>query len=151
MPTKETHVTEEIVSKISSSELDVNKQRNSSSSFLSSSNFFGRKLQQLSREKLEDEEEVFASSNIDYYSDISLDDNTNLKDKNNIHNYKQCPKTSPLLLGPLIVQQNNVPTLQPRTKEFVKWYGQTLKNGGMSAPKDCMARQKGRYYFKDQF
>ena len=145
MPTKETHVTKEIVSKSISSELDVNKQQNSSSWFLSSSNIFGRKLQQLSRDKLEEEEEVFSSSNIDYYSDISSDDNNNIEDKNNIRHYKQCPTTSPLLLGPLIVQQNNIPTLKPGTKEFVKWYGHTLKNGGASAPKDCMARQKGWY------
>merc|ERR1712223_92702 len=100
------------------------------------------KLQQLSRDKLEDEEdgEVFASSNIDYEEINNLE--TGLKDKNTVRHYKQCPKTSPHLLGPLIVQQNNVPTLQPGTKEFVKWYGHNLKNGGASAPKDCMARQK---------
>ena len=151
MPTKETHVTKEIVSKSISGEFDVNKQSNSSSWFFSSSNFFGRKLQQLSRDKLEDEEdgEVFASSNIDYDEINNLE--TGLKDKNTVRHYKQCPKTSPHLLGPLIVQQNNVPALQLGTKEFVKWYGHTLKNGGVSAPKDCMARQKGWYSFFGHF
>ena len=149
LPIKEPHVTKEIVSKSISSELDVNKQPNASSGFLSSSNFFGRKLQQLSTEKIKNEadEEGLFSTNMDFYSDTALYDENNIliepKDKKDGQHYKLCPKTSPLLLGPMIVQQNNIPTLQAGTKEFLKWYGHTLSNGGSSAPKDCMARQKG--------
>ena len=149
LPIKEAHVTKEIVPKSISAEFDVNKQPNSSSWFLSSSNLFGRKLQQLSTEKIKkvaDEEELF-STNMDFYSDTALDEENNIViepiDKQDGKHYKLCPKRSPLLLGPMIVQQNNIPTLQAGTKEFLKWYGHTLINGGSSAPEDCMARQKG--------
>ena len=146
LPTKEEHVTKEIVSKSISSEFDVNKQPNSSSGFLSTSNILSRKLQRLSRDKLKEEEE-FISTDIDNSPNKSSEDANNIEtepeDGQDDQYYRLCPKTSPLLLGPMIVQQNNIPTLQPGTKEFLKWYGHTLMNGGASAPKDCMARQKG--------
>ena len=149
LPIKEAHVTKDIVPKSMSAEFDVNKQPNSSSWFLSSSKLFGRKLQQLSTEKIkrEADEEERLSTNMDFYSDTALDDENNIAiesiEKQDGKHYKLCPKTSPLLLGPMIVQQNNIPTLQAGTKEFLKWYGHTLINGGSSAPEDCMARQKG--------
>ena len=149
MPIKEAHVTTEVVPKSTSSEFDVNKKPNSSSWFLPSSNLFRRKLQQLSTEKIkrEADEEELLSTDIDFYSDTASEDENNILiepiDKKDGQHYKLCPKTSPLLLGPMIVQQNNIPTLQAGTKEFLSWYGPTLINGGSSAPEDCMARQKG--------
>ena len=151
LPTKEEHVTKEIVSKSISNEFDVNKQSNSSYGFLSTSNILSRKLQQLSSDKLKEEEnnEESISTDIDDYPNKSSEGTNNIetesKDEQDGQDYRLCPKTSPLLLGPMIVQQNNIPTLQPGTKEFLKWYGHTLMNGGVSAPKDCMARQKGWY------
>ena len=52
-----------------------------------------------------------------------------------------CPIKSPLLLGPLLVQQDNIEDLEPNTTPFKDRFGE-VKEGGQFKPEDCTARQK---------
>ena len=147
---KEALLSKEISSK-NNVDADGNKTDGSSSWFGTNSNFSGRKLKQILEDDIVDEtneeplysntktNEVYFNENIDGENGISA----RSKQKDDIKIYQQCPKKSPLLLGPIFVQQKNIPILLPGTKEFKDWYGNNLAIGGASAPKNCIARQKG--------
>ena len=110
------------------------KTKNSTSWFWSGSNFFGRKLQQLSQSKTmhEKDEEDFApfiSNSLTNYDESFDQDSSfthNSIPKIDDKSYTQCPEKSPLLLGPLYVQQKDIPKLHPDTKVFEQWYGNTI-------------------------
>ena len=121
------------------------KNKNASSWFWSSSNFFSRKLQHvLDDTALKEDEELRQSEIRRFYNDIDFSDGQ----ENNIAH--QCPIKSPLLVGPLFVRQKNIPNFHPNTKEFHEWFGNTIHIGGSSAPENCIARQKGVYLFFGQ-
>ena len=138
----------------------VDESKNSSSWIWTASKFFSRKLQQVQLDKV-----VSKASGADYYessrdrkhyenfhNDNEIVINANQDDE--LVSSSQCPETSPLLLGPLYVQQKNIPDLsadfstRSYPSEFSQWYGHTLVNGGASKPDSCIARQKGMYLFE---
>ena len=133
--------------------------KNTTSWFWSGSKFFGRKLQQLSRSKTmhENDEDDFDSlignslTNADESFEYDSSFTHHSMPQTNAKSYTECPEISPLLFGPLYVQQKDIPKLHPDTKEFEQWYGHTIRNGGASTPEHCIARQKGLYKYKVKF
>ena len=135
----------------------IDEAKNSSSWIWTASKFFGRKLQQVQSNNL-----VSKTGGADYYKipessrgskhyeNVHNDNEiiTNANEDDELVSSSQCPETSPLLLGPLYVQQKSIPDLSPNTEEFSQWYGHTLVNGGASKPDRCIARQKGMYLFE---
>jgi hypothetical protein len=143
-------LSKEISSK-NTADADGNKTDGSSSWFEASSDFSGRKLKQIYGNVIIDEkneEPLYLDTkskkfNFNENFDSDTDITSQSKQKDDIKIYQQCPKKSPLLLGPIFVQQKNIPTLLPGTNKFKDWYGHTLAIGGASVPKTCIARQKG--------